>query len=144
MDTNQTRIVELLREVHLIAYKEIERLNLRIADLESQIRQPAQPPANPVIVERPATNPPAPNQSEPGLWNERQVAKYLKICLGSVRRWRTLRMGPMFVKIGAAVRYRHQDVKLLRSCISFFHSFIVFVNSCPVSPRRLARLPLPL
>ena len=31
MDTNQTRIIELLREVHLIAFKEIERPNLRIA-----------------------------------------------------------------------------------------------------------------
>lgn len=39
MDTNQTRIVELLLEVHLIAFKEIERLNLRIAELEGQSRQ---------------------------------------------------------------------------------------------------------
>jgi hypothetical protein len=31
MDINQTRIIELLREVHLIAFKEIERLNMRIA-----------------------------------------------------------------------------------------------------------------
>ena len=38
MDPNQTRIIELLREVHLIAIKEIERLNLRIAELESQDR----------------------------------------------------------------------------------------------------------
>jgi hypothetical protein len=29
MDNNQARIIELLREVHLIAFKEIERLNLR-------------------------------------------------------------------------------------------------------------------
>ena len=33
MDNNQTKIIELLREVHLIAFKEIERLNLRIAEL---------------------------------------------------------------------------------------------------------------
>jgi hypothetical protein len=26
MDTNQAKIIELLREVHLIAFKEIERL----------------------------------------------------------------------------------------------------------------------
>jgi hypothetical protein len=44
MDTSQTRIIELLREVHLIAFKEIERLNLRIAELESRDRQPIQPP----------------------------------------------------------------------------------------------------
>lgn len=37
MENNQARIIELLREVHLIAFKEIERLNLRIAELESEI-----------------------------------------------------------------------------------------------------------
>jgi hypothetical protein len=40
MDTNQSRIIELLREVHLIAFKEMERLNLRIVELENQNRQP--------------------------------------------------------------------------------------------------------
>ena len=39
MDQNQTRIVELLREVHLIALTEIERLNLRIVELENQRHQ---------------------------------------------------------------------------------------------------------
>jgi len=36
IDTNQTRVIERLREVHLIALKEIERLNLRISELECQ------------------------------------------------------------------------------------------------------------
>jgi len=40
MDPNQAKIIELLREVHLIAFKEIERLNLRIAELESRIANP--------------------------------------------------------------------------------------------------------
>jgi hypothetical protein len=30
MDIDQTKVIELLREVHLIAFKEIERLNMRI------------------------------------------------------------------------------------------------------------------
>lgn len=36
MDSNQARTIELLLEVHLIAFKEIERLNLRIAELHDQ------------------------------------------------------------------------------------------------------------
>jgi hypothetical protein len=44
MDTSQTRLIELLREVHLLAFKEIERLNLRIAELEMPARQPVQQP----------------------------------------------------------------------------------------------------
>ena len=47
MDNNQARIIELLREVHLIAFKEIERLNLRIAELESQNRGPTESPSIP-------------------------------------------------------------------------------------------------
>jgi hypothetical protein len=43
MDTNQARVIELVREVHLIAFKEIERLNLRIAELESQSRSRLKP-----------------------------------------------------------------------------------------------------
>jgi hypothetical protein len=35
----QTKIVELLREVHLIAFRKIERLNMRIVELENQNRQ---------------------------------------------------------------------------------------------------------
>ena len=50
MDTNQTRVIELLRKVHLIAIKEMERLNLRIAraqrdppdDIVEQMRNEAQ------------------------------------------------------------------------------------------------------
>jgi hypothetical protein len=35
MDTNQNKVIETLREVHLLAFNEFERLNLRIAELES-------------------------------------------------------------------------------------------------------------
>ena len=98
---------------------ESERLNLRIAELESRERQPAQLPASKPTVEKPAPNPPtAPNQSETGLLNEHEVARYLKISVASVRRWRLFRKGPKFVKIGSAVRYRKQDVE-------------TWLNSCP-------------
>lgn len=116
MDSNQTRIIELLREVHLIAFKEIERLNMRIAELENQYRQPfekpiVEPPVNPATA-----NPPA-LPTQPEMLNEHQVAEHLKISVASVRRWRLLRTGPKYVKIGSAVRY--QRVKLetwLDSC----------------------------
>ena len=42
MDPTQTKIIELLREVRLIAFKEIERLNMRIVELENQHRQAAE------------------------------------------------------------------------------------------------------
>jgi hypothetical protein len=35
MDSTQAKIIELLREVHLLALREVERLNLRIAELAS-------------------------------------------------------------------------------------------------------------
>ncbi len=44
MDSNQNKIIELMREVHLIAFKEIERLKLRIAELESLNRAPIEKP----------------------------------------------------------------------------------------------------
>jgi hypothetical protein len=49
MDNNQARIVGLLREVHLIAFNEIERLNLRIIELENQNRQPVENTIYPYI-----------------------------------------------------------------------------------------------
>jgi hypothetical protein len=45
MDSTQTKIIELLREVHPIAFKEMERLTLRIAELESRDRPPIEKPS---------------------------------------------------------------------------------------------------
>ena len=112
MDTNQAKIVELLREVHLIALKEIERLNLRIVELESHVCQPAQVPAQAKAVERPAANPPSsPKAPETRLLNEHEVAAYLKVSVASVRRWRLFRKGPKCLKIGSSVRYRRLDLE---------------------------------
>jgi excisionase family DNA binding protein len=115
MDSNQTRIIELLREVHLIAFKEIERLNMRIVELESQHRQPVERPiAKPTGSISPTVNPATPTQL---MLNEHQVAEYLNMSVASVRRWRVLRKGPKFVKIGSAVRYKREEIeKWLDAC----------------------------
>jgi predicted DNA-binding transcriptional regulator AlpA len=117
MNTNQTRVVELLREMHLIALKEIERLNLRIAELESQSRQPIE-----TGLIKPAPHNPSPvnlhsSSKLPAALNDQQVAEYLNMSAASLRKWRRLGGGPKFLKIGRAVRYRREDVETwLRSC----------------------------
>jgi predicted DNA-binding transcriptional regulator AlpA len=45
------------------------------------------------------------------LLNERDVACITDLSVASVRRWRLLRQGPKYLKIGAAVRYRIEDVR---------------------------------
>ena len=58
LDLTQTKIIELLREVHLIAFKEIERLNMRIVELENQNRQFLEKPiSKPAAKESPAVHP---------------------------------------------------------------------------------------
>lgn len=120
IDGNRNPNHRILREVHLIAFKEIERLNPRIAELESRDRQPQieKPSGKPQAAERPAdTPPPAANPPVIEIMNEKQLAAYLNISVGSVRRWRLFRQGPKFMKIGASVRYRREDVSSwLESC----------------------------
>lgn len=113
MDPTQTKIIELLREVHLLAIKEVERLNRRITELEKQ------PPA-PVIPKQPASpagiKPPSPTKP-PEMLNEYQLAEFLNMSVKSLRGWRLFRKGPKFVKIGRTVRYRRKDVEAwLDSC----------------------------
>jgi predicted DNA-binding transcriptional regulator AlpA len=50
------------------------------------------------------------NNTVETLLNERDVARITGMSVASVRRWRLLRQGPKYVKIGAAVRYRPEDV----------------------------------
>jgi len=119
MDPNQTKIIELLREVHLLAIKEIERLNMRIAELENENRQPAPVPTvsiSPPVAPAPI-NPPS-HTKQPEMMNEKQVSAYLNISLGTLRKWRLFRKGPKYLKIGSAVRYRRADVE-------------TWLNSCP-------------
>jgi predicted DNA-binding transcriptional regulator AlpA len=112
----QNKIIELLRDVHLLALKEVERLNLRIAELENENRlQQPHEIAKPVEKRLPAVTPapisrqPHPDPTE--MMNEHEVAAFLKMSVASVRRWRLFHTGPKFVKIGSAVRYRREDVE---------------------------------
>lgn len=45
------------------------------------------------------------------LLNEYDVARITDLSVASVRRWRLLRQGPKYIKIGASVRYRPKDVE---------------------------------
>lgn len=44
------------------------------------------------------------------LLNEHDVARITALSVASVRRWRLLGIGPKYIKIGAAVRYRYEDI----------------------------------
>jgi predicted DNA-binding transcriptional regulator AlpA len=46
------------------------------------------------------------------LLNEHDVARITGLSVASVRRWRLLRQGPKFLKIGAAVRYKPEDISV--------------------------------
>jgi predicted DNA-binding transcriptional regulator AlpA len=61
-----------------------------------------------------------PNQSIQ-LINEHDVAKLLDVSVATVRRWRLLRQGPKFIRVGAAsVRYRPENVAAyIEQCPAF-------------------------
>jgi predicted DNA-binding transcriptional regulator AlpA len=44
------------------------------------------------------------------LLNEHDVARITGLSVASVRRWRLLRQGPKYLKIGSAVRYKPEDI----------------------------------
>jgi predicted DNA-binding transcriptional regulator AlpA len=44
------------------------------------------------------------------LLNEHEVAKILAVSVGSIRRWRFLKTGPKYIKLGDCVRWRPEDV----------------------------------
>lgn len=44
------------------------------------------------------------------LLNEHDVARITGLSIASVRRWRLLKRGPKYIKIGASVRYRPEHV----------------------------------
>jgi predicted DNA-binding transcriptional regulator AlpA len=45
------------------------------------------------------------------LLNEHDVARITGMSVASVRRWRLLRLGPKFLKLNSAVRYRAMDLE---------------------------------
>lgn len=44
------------------------------------------------------------------LLTEHDVARITGMSLATARRWRLLRQGPKYLKIGAAVRYKPEDI----------------------------------
>jgi predicted DNA-binding transcriptional regulator AlpA len=50
------------------------------------------------------------------LLNEHDVARITGLSVASVRRWRLLRQGPRFIKLGAAVRYKPEDLSAWLKC----------------------------
>ena len=58
------------------------------------------------------------SKSLQSLLTEHDVARISGMSVASVRRWRLLRQGPRFLKLGAAVRYKPED-------------FAAWLGSCP-------------
>jgi excisionase family DNA binding protein len=45
------------------------------------------------------------------LMTEQEVSKRLNVSVASLRRWRRLRRGPAFVKVGSLVRYSPEELE---------------------------------
>jgi predicted DNA-binding transcriptional regulator AlpA len=45
------------------------------------------------------------------LLNEREVADITGLSVASVRRWRLLKQGPKYIKIGTSVRYTPESIR---------------------------------
>ena len=43
---------------------------------------------------------------------EHDVARITGLSVATIRRWRLFKQGPRYVKIGAAVRYRPEDIRI--------------------------------
>lgn len=44
------------------------------------------------------------------LLTETEVSKQLRVSLAALRKWRVMKKGPQFLKIGSLVRYRQADI----------------------------------
>lgn len=44
------------------------------------------------------------------LLTETEVSKQLRVSLAALRKWRVMKKGPQFLKVGSLVRYRQADV----------------------------------
>jgi predicted DNA-binding transcriptional regulator AlpA len=44
------------------------------------------------------------------LLNEYGVSEILGVSVATIRRWRLLRQGPKYIKVGSSVRYKREDV----------------------------------
>ena len=48
--------------------------------------------------------------TQPGLWNQEQLAQHWLVSEGTLERWRCDGIGPVFLKIRGHVRYRVSDI----------------------------------
>lgn len=46
-----------------------------------------------------------------GLLNEHEAARFMNLSVNTLRAWRLQRRGPVFLKLGKAVRYRPEDLE---------------------------------
>ena len=53
----------------------------------------------------------ASHNNQEALLNEHDVARITGLSVASVRRWRLLKQGPKYIKIGTSVRYRPADLE---------------------------------
>jgi excisionase family DNA binding protein len=44
------------------------------------------------------------------LLTETEVSKQLRVSLAALRKWRVMKKGPQFLKVGSLVRYRQADI----------------------------------
>jgi predicted DNA-binding transcriptional regulator AlpA len=111
LHADKTRLIEFGRFA-----AQMERLNLRIVELEHQNRQQAEPISKSAVTSPPAVDPTGASTSSlpkqpTEMLNDMHVADYLNMSVATLRRWRLFRKGPKFVKIGSAVRYKRGDVE---------------------------------
>jgi hypothetical protein len=52
------------------------------------------------------------------LLNEFDLAKMLRVSVSTLRRWRVLKKGPPYLKAGASVRYRSEDIQAWLTSVS--------------------------
>ena len=89
----------------------IEQLTSEIKKLrEVMERQPKAPTVEPRHP-TPVASPPAPPREAAAFIGENRVAELIGISVATVRRWRMLRTGPPFRKIGSAVRYSRAELE---------------------------------
>ncbi|NCD25803.1 MAG: DNA-binding protein [Deltaproteobacteria bacterium] len=51
-----------------------------------------------------------PKDQPRGTWKEQQAADYIGMKVATLRQWRFLSKGPVFLKIGRSCRYRKEDL----------------------------------
>ena len=57
-------------------------------------------------------------KGQSSLLNEFEIADMLRVSVSTVRRWRLLKKGPRYLKAGASVRYRSEDIQAWLTSVS--------------------------